>query len=156
MKKVIILLSSVILIFSIFLMGCSGVDIAFTSYSLKPIEDFNSNNLGIDFGNIVSSREELIGFYNKAIFVSVDKQSELDKYDDSYFENKSLLIVIFASDKNSNKSIKSVSRKDDNLWITLETTSMKELNEISRFFIEVNKEDVSNIKDINYKQITII
>lgn len=154
MKKVFIVIClGLVIIFS--LVGCNAQSIKFSSV-FCPIEEGNNINLGIEFGSLFHTRETLGEFYDKEIFENVDKDNELKKYDDTFFENNSLLIVIFWGDKNCNKDIKSISRRNHDLWITVETESMKEYNEISRFLIEVSKEDVLDIKEINYKIINII
>ena len=157
MKKtsIVVVLLLVLLLNITILASCNIGSIEFNA-TFSPIEGYDNINLEIEFGNLFQSREELDKFYEKELFDNIDKENELKKYDDTYFKNNSLLIVIFWGDKNCNKTVKKITQKNSQLWITVETGSMKEFNEIARFFIEVSKEDVSEVKEIDYKIVSIM
>ena len=160
MKKILILFLAITTI--IFLTSCNNSIKFAVGYEGKGTFGFYAQGMGATNVEIVSSKDELIDLcekYNNNFFNenSGNYNNEIPlkvrSYDDSFFESHSLVICEISAGNHYSYKVNKIIKDEDSLQIIIKEKrkigTYTDIGFIYLFLLELEKEDVLNIKSDN-------
>ena len=160
MKKILILFLAITTI--IFLTSCNNSIKFAVGYEGKGTFGFYAQGMGATNVEIVSSKDELIDLcekYNNNFFNenSENYNNEIPlnvrSYDDSFFESHSLVICEISAGNHYSYKVNKIIKDEDSLQIIIKEKrkigTYTDIGFIYLFLLELEKEDVLNIKSDN-------
>lgn len=166
MKKVICLGIIIVMIISVFT-ACNSKDNQAYGNSLPFSIDYSGEMSPVTETYLkekVDSLQELIDLSNENDYpffnendenYNSDLSQKVREYDDSYFNNKSLILVFFYETSHSPTKIDSVRIKENAINVVIarpnEIYASSDVSTVYAFVIGVNKNDVENMNEVNTK-----